>query len=165
MLMIVGFGVYLCPPALSIFLHQCSLNRTWLYLGVVNRRGQTKVRFVAFVALIKCFEAKLDAFSPSFDIFKCWKFAKMPRCRDLVNLVLSMTDKPIPCACVQGSSELGLTCLYSGTSELRTLQEHAEIGRCPSWGVHPAMLRPFPVVVRHMLSTPCLRGLDSQKNV
>ena len=28
------------------------------YLGVVNRRGQTKEQLVTFVALIKCFEVK-----------------------------------------------------------------------------------------------------------
>ena len=28
------------------------------YVGVVNRRGQTKARFVAFVALIKQFEVE-----------------------------------------------------------------------------------------------------------
>ena len=34
------------------------------YLGVVNRRGQTKVRYVALVAVMKHFEAK--------PVFKLW---------------------------------------------------------------------------------------------
>ena len=39
------------------------------YLGVVNRCGSTKkARFVAFVALIKHFEAKLGQFFDIFDI-------------------------------------------------------------------------------------------------
>ena len=37
----------------------CTVETVQAYLGVINRRGRTKVRFVAFVALIKRFEAKI----------------------------------------------------------------------------------------------------------
>ena len=37
-------------------------------LDVVNRRGRTKAQFVAFVALIKSFEAKIRIFFVIFDI-------------------------------------------------------------------------------------------------
>ena len=60
---------------------QYNLAINMAYLGVVDRRVQTKVRFVAFVALFKQFQAKLHHFVPS-----CWALAKTPNCRDMAIL-------------------------------------------------------------------------------
>ena len=38
------------------------------YLGVVNRRGQAKAQFVAFMALVKHFEVKFRQLFAIFDI-------------------------------------------------------------------------------------------------
>ena len=59
----------------------------WIEIGLYGllrcRRGRTKVRFVAFVALIKHFKAKLRNFSPVLSSSLRWKVDKTHRCRDL----------------------------------------------------------------------------------
>ena len=52
------------PGTLTLILH-VRLNYMMAYLGVVNMHDQTKVRFVAFMALIIRFEAKLRHFFAS----------------------------------------------------------------------------------------------------
>lgn len=49
--------------------HACAVETVQAYFGVVNWRGRTKVRFVVFAALIKCFDTKIRLFFTSCEIF------------------------------------------------------------------------------------------------